>query len=173
MAKVHDGRYMAHIEGEFVVFLIGMRINKPWRPDKWVPVARSMPPMLKTLFKNPEKGMLGARAAWMGGPAVVQYWRSFEDLDRFARNPADPHRSAWQQFNKKVGSSGEVGIWHETFKVQAGEYECMYGNMPRVGLAAAADHLPIGRKSDSAAQRIGVAAADIGTEVSPAEPEGE
>lgn len=173
MAKVHNGRYMAHIDGDFVVFLIGMRVNKPWRPDKWLPVAREMPPMLNALFKNPQKGMLGARFGWMGGPLVVQYWRSFEDLESFARNTADPHRPAWQRFNKKVGNSGEVGIWHETFKVRAGDYECMYGNMPRVGLAAAADHLPIGRKSDSAAQRIGVAIADPGSEAEPAEPEGE
>jgi hypothetical protein len=27
--------------------------------------------------------------------------------------------------------------------------------MPRVGLAAAAEHLPVGRETDSAAQRIG------------------
>lgn len=155
MAKVHNGRYTAHIDGDFVVFMIGMRVNKPYRPDKWIPVAREMPAMLKTLFTHPEKGMLGARFGWMGGPLVVKYWRTFADLDRFARSTADPHRPAWKRFNKKIGSSGDVGIWHETFKVRAGEYECVYGNMPKVGLAAAAEHRPVGRSTDSAAQRIG------------------
>ena len=30
MAKVFQGRCSADLEGDFVVFLIGMRINKPW-----------------------------------------------------------------------------------------------------------------------------------------------
>jgi hypothetical protein len=155
LAKVYNGRYTARIDGDFVVFLIGMRINKLWKLHKWLPVARAMPPMLKTLFKNPDKGMLGARLGWMGGPLVVEYWRSFEELDRFARSSDDPHRPAWHRFNKNIGTSGDVGIWHETFKVHAGDYECLYGNMPRVGLAAAAEHLPVGRTTDSAASRIG------------------
>ena len=29
---VHKGRRVAHIDGDFVVFLIGMRINRPWKP---------------------------------------------------------------------------------------------------------------------------------------------
>lgn len=154
MAEVHKGRFTAHVDGDFVVFLIGMRVNKPHRPDKWLPVAREMAPMLKSLFAHPEKGMLGARFGWIGGPMPVQYWRSFADFDRFARNTGDPHRSAWQRFNNRIGASGDVGIWHETFKVRAGEYECLYGNMPRVGLAAAAEHLRVAHKTDSAAQRI-------------------
>ena len=161
LAKVYNGRYMAHIEGDFVVFLIGMRVNKPWKLHKWIPVARAMPPMLKSLFSNPDKGMLGARLGWLGGPAVVEYWRSFEDLDRFARSPLDPHRSAWRRFNKNVGWEGDVGIWHETFKVRAGEYEGVYGNMPRVGLAAAGEHRAVGPESESAAMRIGEKPAEV------------
>ena len=30
-------------DGELVVFLIGMRINRPWRLDLWLPVFRAMP----------------------------------------------------------------------------------------------------------------------------------
>jgi hypothetical protein len=37
----------AEMEGEFVVFLIGMRINKPWELHKWLPVFLAMPKMLK------------------------------------------------------------------------------------------------------------------------------
>jgi hypothetical protein len=35
MAKVIPQRMSAQIEGNFVVFLIGMRINKPWKVHKW------------------------------------------------------------------------------------------------------------------------------------------
>ncbi len=53
-----------------------------------------------------------------------------------------------------------MGIWHETFKVRAGEYEAVYGNMPAFGLAAAARHLPVARKANIAAARIGASMTD-------------
>jgi len=37
MTKVVPKRVAAQIEGDFVVFLIGMRINKPWKVHKWLP----------------------------------------------------------------------------------------------------------------------------------------
>jgi hypothetical protein len=55
-----------------------------------------------------------------------------------------------------VRDSGDVGVWHETYQLRAGEYEAIYANMPRFGLAAAGDHLPIGRKGLPAARRIGL-----------------
>jgi hypothetical protein len=65
-----------------------------------------------------------------------------------------------RQFNRAVRASGDVGIWHETFKFRAGEYEAVYGNMPVFGLAAASRHLPMGRKADTAAVRIGASTTD-------------
>jgi hypothetical protein len=29
--QVRDGRFTADFEGDFILFLIGMRINKPWK----------------------------------------------------------------------------------------------------------------------------------------------
>lgn len=156
MARVVAGRYTAGVEGDFVVFLIGMRVNKPWKVHKWLPVMLAMGPMLKELRNHPGKGMLGATGGFIGGgPAVVQYWRSFDDLERFAHDMDDPHRPAWQRFNRAIGSSGDVGIWHETYRVRAGEYECVYGNMPEFGLAKAATHVPVASRGDSAAARLG------------------
>jgi hypothetical protein len=43
----------ASIKGDFVVFLIGMRINKPWKVSKWLPVFLAMPRMIKELEKLP------------------------------------------------------------------------------------------------------------------------
>ena len=40
MARVSNGRMTADIEGDFVVFLIGMRFNKPWKLHKWWAVVR-------------------------------------------------------------------------------------------------------------------------------------
>jgi hypothetical protein len=32
---IHPDRLTARIDGDFVVFLIGMRINRPLRVDRW------------------------------------------------------------------------------------------------------------------------------------------
>lgn len=153
--SVFHGRHAGSIEGDFVVFLIGMRINKPWKVHRWLPVFIAMPKMIRELERDPESGFLGATQGLLaGGPALVQYWRSFEDLERFARDPGARHLPAWRAFNKQVRASGDVGIWHETYRVRAGEYEAIYGNMPRVGLADVAEHRPLS-SSSTAAQRLG------------------
>jgi len=54
-----------------------------------------------------------------------------------------------------VGNDGTVGIWHETYLVQAGQYEAVYGNMPIFGLAAATQHVPATGRRETAAGRIG------------------
>jgi hypothetical protein len=42
-----------------------------------------------------------------------------------------PSRAYWASFNKSVGRSrGDVGIWHETYRVAAGQYEAVYSGMP-------------------------------------------
>ena len=158
---VFAGRHTAAIEGDFVVFAIGMRINKPWKVRSWWPVFTAMPPMVKELEANPDAGMLRAQPALMfGGPAFLQYWRSFEHLEAYARDPNAGHLPAWKEFNRRVRASGDVGIWHETYKVRAGEYEAIYGNMPRVGLGAFGEHRAVG-STTSAARRIGARSGDI------------
>jgi len=49
MSSIFRGRYTAQIDGPFVVFIIGIRINQWWALHKWVPVARAMSPMLEQL----------------------------------------------------------------------------------------------------------------------------
>lgn len=156
MAPIFPGRFTAHTDEPFVVFLIGFRINKLWAVDKWVPTARAMGPMLETLYQHPEKGFLSAEPFfYWPGIALLQYWRSFDDLDRFARNPSDPHLAAWRTFNRSIGADGSVGIWHETYQVQAGQYECIYGNMPLFGLAKATSHIKAVGRKETARRRMG------------------
>jgi hypothetical protein len=151
---VNQGRRGARIEGDFVVFLIGARPDKlhPIRSFRDLGAMRGMPYMLKYLTERPEKGLLGYDT--YGLFMNVQYWRSFEHLERYAREPAASHLPAWRAFNRRVRGSGDVGIWHETYRVRDGEYESIYGNMPRVGLAKAADHVALGSTS-TAARRLG------------------
>ena len=59
MTQINPQRMTVELEGDFVVFLIGMRINKPWKVHKWLPVFLGMPRMLKELQNRPESGFLG------------------------------------------------------------------------------------------------------------------
>lgn len=157
MTKVLKHRMTAEIEGDFVVFLIGMRINRFWKVWKWLPVFTAMPRMLAELEKDPSSGFLGSQQ-FLGSPRrpmVVQYWRSFEHLDAYARNRDAQHWPAWVAFNKKVGSNGDVGIWHETYLIPAGSYEAIYNNMPPFGLGRVASLVPASGQKATAAGRAG------------------
>ncbi|RZI94573.1 MAG: DUF4188 domain-containing protein [Microbacterium sp.] len=163
MAEVHRGRFTADVGSlgdEVIVFMIGMRINKPWKVHTWWPVFVAMPRMLRYLSEHPEKGLLAYEQAAFPSPIIVQYWRSFEDLERFARDRDDPHLEPWRRFNKRVGSSGDVGIWHETYRVSTANIETIYGNMPARGLAAATGLVPVRKGRNSAAARIGATEID-------------
>jgi hypothetical protein len=156
MAAVFRGRYTAQIDGPFVVFIIGMRINQPWKVWRWLPTLMAMGPMLSELYRHPEKGFLSAEfTLTLTGPVLLQYWRSFDHLDRFARASQDPHLPAWQRFNRTAGKDGSVGIFHETYLIDAGRYECVYGNMPRFGLARASEHVPAVGGRATARRRLG------------------
>ncbi|MEQ1898004.1 MAG: DUF4188 domain-containing protein [Vicinamibacterales bacterium] len=152
MADVIAQRMAVELEGDFVVFLIGMRINKPWKLHKWLPVFLAMPKMLKELRQHPESGFLGSI---VGPNVIVQYWRSFEHLEAYARATDQLHWPAWVAFNKRVGGSREdVGIWHETYLVRAHEYEAIYSGMPRFGLGAVGTLVPASGQKESARGRI-------------------
>jgi hypothetical protein len=148
---IHNGRFAAKIEGDFVVFLIGMRVNHPLRFSKWMPVARAMPRMIAELMQHPEMGLLHASSSISARTVtMVQYWRSFEHLHAYAHDRTLAHLPAWAEFNRRVGGNGSVGIFHETYLIRAGEYECVYANTPRMGLAKAGEMVEaIGRMNDA------------------------
>jgi hypothetical protein len=141
MPTLYPGPYTTRIEGSFVVFLIGFRINRPLAVSKWTQVGRAMPPMLKELYANPQLGFLsGHTALYWPGIMMTQYWRSFEHLLDYAQSRNAAHLPAWKAFNQSIGEDGTVGIWHETYQVDAGKYQSIYNNMPRFGLAIAGTH---------------------------------
>lgn len=165
MTQVSAQRMTAEIEGDFVVFLIGMRINKPWKVHRWLPVFRAMGPMLKELRQDPESGFLGSIS---GFPVIVQYWRSFEHLERYARDRDKSHSPAWVEFNKQMrDSGGDVGIWHETFQVKAGQYEAIYSGMPAWGLSSFGKVSPVGGRRETARGRLAVEG-EVRPELAPA-----
>jgi Domain of unknown function (DUF4188) len=153
LKKVRNGRHTARIEGDFVVFVIGIRINKLRKLRQWIPSFVAMPKMLAELQGSRDKGLLHARAM-MGGRTftIIQYWRSFDHLEAFAKNPQDLHLPAWREFNRRVGAGGDVGVFHETYRVSAGSHESIYVNMPVMGLAAAGSSTPVDSSSRARAR---------------------
>jgi hypothetical protein len=152
---INKERLTATLDGDFVVFLIGMRINKPLLIHKWWPVAQAMPRMLKELGRQPELGFIHAEMWFSRTIILVQYWRSMEQLLAYAKSKDAQHLPAWRSFNQAVGTDGSVGIWHESYKVSAGNYESVYVNMPRFGLGRAGVLQPASGGRQSASGRLG------------------
>lgn len=153
-------------EGELVVFLIGMRFNRLWRIDLWLPVMLAMPRMLRELYEakaaagrgeGADLGFLDARTMLDGrGVTVLQFWRGVDDVYRYASSPEHQHRPAWQEFNARARrAGGAVGIWHETYVVSAGGHESIYVDMPPTGLARATSVVPVARRGETAPERLG------------------
>ncbi|KRE39010.1 hypothetical protein ASG73_01185 [Janibacter sp. Soil728] len=153
-------------EGDVVVFNIGMTIRKPHRPDLWWTPFVAMPRMIAELSRNraaadrgeaEDLGFLGAHTL-MGrrGPWVVQYWRSTEDLYRYASSADAQHLPAWKKFNAVARKHPDaVGIWHETFAVPASGIETLYGNGASAGLGALTGTAEATRRGRGARERLG------------------
>ena len=152
--KVIEERVCAEVDGEVVVFLIGMRFNKWWKIHKLLPVLTAMPRMLKELEQNPDLGLLAYHQFFGRTVLILQYWRSVEHLNAYAKNRDRAHLPAWAAFNKAIGTNGDVGIWHETYKTRAGDFETIYANMPLFGLAKATKMVRASGKRQSAEGRM-------------------
>jgi hypothetical protein len=156
MNPVLSDRLTVPNDKSIVVFLIGMRVNKWWMIHRWLPVALAMPRMLKELRANPSSGYLGGMLL----PGMtIQYWESTEKLLAYAHARKGEHYPAWSRFQRKVGTDGTVGIWHETYAVPAGAFESVYVNMPRFGLGKIFEPVPARGARATAARRLGAGSA--------------
>ena len=151
---IHKERMTAHIDGDFVVFLIGMHFNQPWKIHQWLPVVSGMGKMLKELYHHPELGLLH-HEMWVSRTIIqVQYWRSMAQLLDYAKNKDAEHLPAWSEFNRSTSHNASVGIWHETYAVHKGGYENIYNNMPAFGLGRAGQLVSIKSRHDTAQRRL-------------------
>ena len=150
---------------EVVVFVIGMRINRWRRVRSWMPVFTAMPKMLRELQADPDSGLLEARTFWSGRVfLVLQYWRSAEELGHYARDAQRLHAPAWARWNKsRIPSSGDVGIFHETYVVPRDAVESRYANMTPIGLGAAYPSVPREQRRRRTRAEDRVQGSDAGT----------
>ncbi len=161
MSVVINGRQTATLDEDVVVFLIGMRFNRVLRPWTWLPAFLAMPRMLRELAADEHLGLLGVRTYWSGRTILaVQYWRSFQQLQAFARTPDHAHLPAWREYNRVVRASGDVGVFHETYRVGPGSVETLYANMPPFGLGQAVGMAPVASRGQAAARRMGTTTVD-------------
>ena len=110
--------------------------------------------MLKELYAKPaeESGFLGHQHLSILN--MAQYWRSFEQLEAYARSKNAAHWPAWVAFNRPMkGARGVVGLWHETYIVRAGDYEAIYSGMPKTRLGKVSSLAPATGGREAARQR--------------------
>ncbi len=152
---INKERMTAKLEGDFVLFLIGMRINDFWKIHRWIPVITAMGRMLKELYSNPDLGLLHHEMGFGRTFIIVQYWRSLDQLMDYAKSKDSEHLPAWKDFNNVISKDGSVGIWHETYAVTDGNYENIYSNMPHFGMGKAGILERVHGKRESARGRLG------------------
>jgi len=155
MTTSNNERLCAETHNDIVVFAIGMRINRFWKVWKWFPVLLEMPRMLKEQEADVSIGLLSTRFMFgLRNIGVLQHWRSTDDLHAYAHSSGRLHLDAWKRFNARIGTSGDVGIWHETYAVPASRIESIFVNMPAYGLGVAGKLFPAKGDRASAAKRL-------------------
>ncbi|MDF0529667.1 DUF4188 domain-containing protein [Tsukamurella sp. 8F] len=150
----------AHTD-DLVVFVLGMKVHRPWRVDQLgfatIAMFRMQAELERNLRDDASLGYLGGfNALAKQGPIVVQYWRSFEELERYARSDDHRHRPAWLKMYQLTHSARGVGygLWHETYRVPAGEHEAIYGNMAGEGLGRAVGTVALSRRGRTSRERM-------------------
>ena len=154
MAKVTRERMTATAEEDFVLFLIGMRINNWFAIHRWLPVFLAMPKMLKELHINRDLGFKSYEMWFARTIILVQYWESPEKLMAYAKAKDSEHLPAWKAFNKGAMKSDAVGIWHETYVMDKGKTENVYANMPKFGFGKVGELKPATGKRNTAGGRL-------------------
>lgn len=155
MARLNKNRITATSDKDFVVFLIGMRINNWFAIHRWLPVFLAMGKMLPELYKNPGLGFKSYEMGFGRTIILIQYWESTEKLIDYAKAKDSEHLPAWKAFNKMAMKSSAVGIWHETYVIDKSKTENIYVNMPPFGFGKVGSIQQAQGNRNSAAQRLG------------------
>lgn len=152
-------------DGPLAVFLIGLRVHRPWRVPIVRRAAAAMPRMIVELEKNKAAAERG-EAEWLGylgsrstvelfGTTMVQWWRSVDDIYAYANAADRAHRPAWLEFYAAARSDPKaVTIWHETYAVEPGGVESIYSGPATLGLGRLSGTVPVRRRGETARERI-------------------
>ncbi len=135
--SITPSRKTVELDESKVIFLIGLRINNFWKIHQWWRLVLTMPKLLKELRQQKITGFITGNIWYGRNILMVQYWDDFKSLEQYAKNMSKSHMPIWTYFNLNIVSSGNVGVWHETYQIEPGKFEAIYTNMPSYGLAKA------------------------------------
>jgi len=159
---IYRGRWTAEIEGDFCVFHIGIILNGLIPSKELGEISKSFVAMHKELEAEPEKfGFFGSTTyssqnRYVDLALTVQYWRSQDHLNAYARDHMGKHFPSMIWSSKVVKVSDHIGFWHESFKVHAGEYEAIYVNCPQILMGKAGTLVKAEGKRNTARGRLGI-----------------
>jgi heme-degrading monooxygenase HmoA len=134
---------------DVVVFMIGTRYNHPY--GLFAPHVKQIGDYFTEMIENLEKlpddyGFLGAStyantiSSSKNELMIVCYFRNVEGLHAFAHS--DYHMPAWNYWNQKVKEMPHITIFHETYRVPAGNWESIHVNSKISGLNATVFKVP-------------------------------
>lgn len=152
-------------DGPLALFLIGLRVHKPWRVAIVGNAVRAMARMLAELERNKTAsqhqeseplGYLGGRfCADLAGVTLIQWWQGTDRLYDYANAEDLTHRPAWLDFYRAARADPTaVTIWHETYPVAPGGAESLYAGPKPFGLAALAGTVAVERRGQTARDRL-------------------
>ncbi|KAJ9503970.1 hypothetical protein LTR99_006106 [Exophiala xenobiotica] len=145
-----DGHFHAESSSEkVVVFMLGFKSNHPlgiFAPHVKT-VGDLFSKMIGELDNSKASGPADSDSGYYGGSAwtsqdkngatenlILSYWRSTEDVHRYAYGPL--HRQTWDWWNKHIKEVDHIGINHEIFEVEKRHWEAIYVNFQPTLLGA-------------------------------------
>jgi Domain of unknown function (DUF4188) len=148
------------------LLILGIKISHPL--GYFAPGAKQAGDYFQSLVKDlnehpTEHGWLGgsivqghpSRPGELGHLSIIGYFKSMDDLHRFAHGAH--HREAWNWWNKNVKSMPHLGVYHEAYDIPARHWEAVYLQTPKTGLGQAKVQVASGEmKSVIADARKGV-----------------
>jgi Monooxygenase af470-like len=123
-----DETYIAALweHPQLCVSLFGAQFHTP-EGERLYAEAGIQPEVESALTAAREEGLLLVRQLMSPeGPLLMLYWRSYEELDRWARKL--PHTRWWRWLIENVGQG--VGFYHEIYQVKTAEAIYERGTRP-------------------------------------------
>jgi hypothetical protein len=154
MTPIFRERMAAEMDDGFVIYINGMRLNKLRAFPQWLRANWTVAKMFRRLENDPDSGFLGYTPIFLGlrKGAAMQYWRSLEDLQRFATDPDGPHVPAWNWYNETADPDGGLGFWAELYVIDGDGFETFFRNVPPIGIGKYAEMVPM----DEHERRLGL-----------------
>jgi len=137
-AQPHDreGNFTGPGKEKVAIMLLGAKSNHPlgvFEPE-FGKVGKFLRKMTEELNGDPtqDSGFLGQSAVTRKDnngateQVMISYWRSIDDVHRYAYSPA--HLAAWRWWNDNMKKLNHIGIMHEVYEADAGMWEGVYVN---------------------------------------------